>query len=178
MITSLAFTSKYDPQRLPTIKIKKGIMGDYIRTTRECSFEDLSPSIVIAIRAHIEKYELGEIESTVLSCCETTSTKQKRGIFGGKGETVITGVMLTPQWLIWATSSNKESPVVLSARLREIQVQDYEKSEMHKLIQDTGLNVFGIRTDAVELGSTFIGFGVEPAAQKFRNLLRETLAEV
>jgi hypothetical protein len=55
-------------------------------------------------------------------------------------------------------------------------VQDYEKSEMYKLMQDTGLNISGLRTDAVDLGSTFIGLGPEPAAHKLRTLLKEALA--
>ncbi len=152
-------------------------MGDYLRTTPETTLNDLNPVLVAAIHAHIEKYELGNIDSSVLICCETTSTKQKKGLFGGKAETVLTDVILTPQWLIWAMSKDNEAPSVLSARLRDIQVQDYEKSEMYKLVQDTGLNISGLRTDAVDLGSTFIGLGSEPAAQKFRTMLKETLAK-
>ncbi len=152
-------------------------MGDYLRTTRESMINNLNPVLVETIRAHIEKYELGDIDLSAVICCETTSTKQKKGLFGGKAEIILTAVILTPQWLIWATSKNNESPSVLSARLRDIQVQDYEKSEMYKLMQDTGLNISGLRTDAVDLGSVFIGLGTEPAAQRFRILLKETLAK-
>jgi hypothetical protein len=152
-------------------------MGEYLRVTRESTFNDLNPALVSAIRAHIEKYELGNLETSALICCETTSTKQKKGLFGGKAETILTGAILTPQWLIWAAGKENESPSVLSARLRDIQVQDYEKSEMYKLMQDTGLNISGLRTDAVDLGSTFIGLGPEPAAQKLRTLLKEALAK-
>jgi hypothetical protein len=151
-------------------------MGEYLRTTRESTFNDLNPALVAAIRAYTEKYELGDMETSALICCETTSTKQKKGLFGGKAETILTGVILTPQWLIWAAGKEKEPPSVLSARLRDIQVQDYEKSEMYKLMQDTGLNISGLRTDAVDLGSTFIGLGPEPAAHKLRTLLKEALA--
>lgn len=52
-----------------------------------------------------------------------------------------------------------------------------EKYEMHKLVQDTGLNISGLRTDAVNLGSVFIGLGPEPAAQKFRDILKDAIAE-
>ncbi len=152
-------------------------MGDFLRTTRESMINNLNPVLVATIRAHIEKYELGDIDSSALICCETTSTKQKKGLFGGKAEIILTDVILTPQWLIWATSKDNESPSVLSARLCDIQVQDYEKSEMYKLMQDTGLNISGLRTDAVDLGSVFIGLGSEPAAQRFRILLKETLAK-
>jgi hypothetical protein len=152
-------------------------MGDYLRITRETPLDSLNPSLLSAIRAHVEKYELGDIATSALMCCETTSTKHKKGLFGGKAETVLTGVILTPQWLIWATAKDDESPAVLSARLRDIQVQDYEKSGMHKMIPDTGLNVSGLRMDAVDLGSAFIGLGSEPAAEEFRIKLKEALAK-
>ena len=38
-------------------------MNAYIRSTRECTFADLRPELVISIRKHIEKYRLEDIES-------------------------------------------------------------------------------------------------------------------
>lgn len=151
-------------------------MGDYLRTTRECEFDDLQPLLVTAIRGHIDRYELGDIEGSALMCCETTSTKKKKGLFGGKTEVILTGVVITPQWLIWASGKEGEAPGVLSARLDDIRVQDYEESEMYKMMQDTGLNVLGLRTGASDLGSVFIGLGPEPAAQRFRAMLKEAIA--
>jgi hypothetical protein len=60
--------------------------------------------------------------------------------------------------------------------LSDIQVQDYENSGMYKMISDAGLNISGLRTDAVDLGTAFIGLGPEPAAQKFRAMLKDVLA--
>lgn len=153
-------------------------MGDYLRTTRECPFEDLQPPLVSAIRGHIDRHELGDIEGTALICCETTSTKKKKGLFGGKKEVIVTGVVVTPQWLIWASGKEGEVPGVLSARLQDIRVQDYEKSDLYRMMQDTGLNVLGLRTGAGDLGSVFIGLGPEPAGQKFRAVLREAIAKI
>ena len=152
-------------------------MGEYIRTTRECAFGGLNPSLSAAIREHVVKHELGNVESSALMCCETTSTKQKKGLFGGKAEVSMAGILLTPQWLIWATGRQNEVPGVLSTRLCDIQVQDYEKSDQFKLIQDSGLDISGLRTGTVEPGSAFIGLGPEPAAQKFRSMLREAQAK-
>jgi hypothetical protein len=110
-------------------------------------------------------------------CCETISTGQKKGLLRRKTEEVIlTGVMITPQWLIWASGKENEAPGVLSARLHDIQVQDYEKSDMYKMIQDTGLNVSGLPTKD-GLGSAFIGLGPEPAAQRFRAVLKDAPAK-
>jgi len=152
-------------------------MGDYVRTTRECTLDNLNPLLAEALRAHIEKHELGNVAASSLICCETTSTKQKKGLFGGKAEVILTGMLLTSHWLIWATGKAGEAPGVLSARLRDIQVQDYEHSDLAKLIQDTGLNISGLRTDAINLGSSFIGLGAEPAAQKFRSMLKAAIAQ-
>ena len=151
-------------------------MGDYLRATRECTLRTLNPLLATTIRAHIEKCELEDIETSTLMCCETTATKQKKRLFGGKKEVIVTGVILTPQWLIWASEKENKNLGVLSARLRDIRVQDYEKTSMFEMMQDTGLNISGLRTDTGP-GSTFIGLGPEPAAQKFRAMLKEAISE-
>ena len=65
---------------------------------------------------------------------------------------------------------------MLSARLQDLRVEDYEKSNMYKMIQDTGLNVFGFQT-ANGLGSVVIGLGSEPVVQKFRGMLKEAIGQ-
>ncbi|MEZ4590369.1 MAG: hypothetical protein R3D55_04405 [Chloroflexota bacterium] len=135
---------------------------------------NLNAQVAAAIRSHAAKYNLGDIEAATLICCETVAKKGKKGLFG-KGVVIETAVLLTARWLIWATAEGNQPPTVLSAQLNDIQIQDYETSEMYKLIPDSGLVISGLRTDAVDLGSTFIGFGPEPAAQKFRTLLMKQL---
>jgi hypothetical protein len=153
-------------------------MGDYLRSTRECTLDSMRPALAAAIRAHVERHQLGDVLESAVACCETTSTKTKKGLFGGKAEVILTGVVLTPQWLIWASGKEHEEPGVLSGRLRDIRVEDYEKSDLYKMVQDTGLHVLGLRTGAAELASAFIGFGPEPAAQQFRAALKDALAKV
>jgi hypothetical protein len=152
-------------------------MGDYLRVTKECTPDSLHPALAGAIRDHIEKHEPEDIFSSVLFCCETTSTRKKKRLLAGKPVVILTGILLTPQWLIWAAGKENETPGVISARLRDIQIQDYEKSELYKLIQDTGLSISGLRMDAVVLGSAFIGLGTEPAAQTFREKLKDAIAK-
>jgi hypothetical protein len=152
-------------------------MGDYLRTTRECTLDSLHSLQAKAMRAHVEKYELGDIEKSILICCETVSTKKKKGFLNAKAEVILTSMLLTPQWLIWAAGKENEIPGVLSARLHELRVRDYEKSDLNKLVADTGLDISGLRTDTVEVGSAFIGLGSEPAAQKFRTILTEMVAK-
>lgn len=152
-------------------------MGDYHRVTRECTLDNMIPELATAIHAHIESYELGDVLASVLICCETISTKQKKKLFGNKTEVEIGSVILTSKWLIWAGGKENEKAGVLSARLQNLRVEDYEKTKMYKMIQDTGLNVFGFQT-ANGLGDVFIGLGAEPAAQKFRDMLKEAIVQV
>jgi hypothetical protein len=153
-------------------------MSDYQRTTRECTLETIPPTLATTLRDHIEKYELGNLSNDALICCETISTREKKGLFKRQIEQTVMIVVLTPQWLIWTAEVDSKPPATLSARLRDIQVQDYEKSEMHNLVQDTGLNISGLRTNATAVGTAFIGLGPEPAAQKFRDLLKDALLKV
>jgi len=149
-------------------------MSDYVRTTRECSLDELSPELAKAIRAQVAAYQLDTNESAALICIESTATKKKKGLFGG-GEIVHTGVLLTPKWLIWAAGKNNEKPAVISARLRDIQAQDYEKSAMYNIMPDDGINITGRYTDVTQQGMSFIGLGPEPAGPKFRQALHEAI---
>ena len=146
-----------------------------LRTTRAGTLDGLAPAVAGAIRAHAASYQLGDPAAPGAACWETVSTK-KKGLFGGKPEVLLTGSVLAPPMLIWAAGKEGDKPALLSARLRDLQVQDYEQSSMCKLVPDTGLNINGLRTDAVELGSAFIGLRPEPAAQQFRAALAEAMA--
>jgi len=154
-------------------------MGDYIRNTRECTPDSMHPGLLAAIRAYIHNHIPGDgdILQTALICCETVSTRQKKGLFAGKAEVILTAVVLTPRWLIWAAEKENKSLGVLGARLDSIQVQDYEKSDLYKLVADSGLSIDGLQTDTTDPGSAFIGLGSEPAALKFRAMLKETVAK-
>ena len=145
-------------------------MGDYKRTTRECTLDSLRPELSAALRAHAEKYNLGDVLSHVVVCVETTSEKIKKGLFGG-GETIYTAAVLTKDWLVWANSGTKVTPHAMSARLNQITVQDYATSSFAKLIADTGVNVNGLTTDSSEAGTTFIGLEENEAGRKFREAL-------
>ena len=145
-------------------------MGDYKRTTRECTLDTMRPELGAALSAHVEKYNLGDVLSQVAVCVETTSEKIKKGLFGG-GETIYTAAVLTKDWLVWANCGTKVTPHAMSARLGQITVQDYATSSFAKLIPDTGVNVNGLTTDSSEAGTTFIGLEENAAGRKFREAL-------
>ena len=152
-------------------------MGEYHRITRECTLDSMHPVLATAILAYIEKHNLADVAAEVLMCCETVSTKQKKRLFSRKPEVVLLGALLTPQWLIWAVGKEDEAPGVLAARLRDVQVQDYEETTLYKMIADTGIQITGLRPGDPGVGSAFIGLGAEPAAQEFRQVLKKALTQ-
>ncbi len=157
-------------------------MGDWKRSTRECALNDFLPDVTTKINKHIEQYNLGTILGDALMCIENKNDKIKKGLFGS-AETVITDVVLTPRWLVWAIKDGKGEITALSARLADIVVADYSKTKLAELIQDTGVEVTGEFTGMAlglpseQRGSIFIGLGNEPAAQKFQEALIKAVQE-
>lgn len=139
-------------------------------------FESLRPELLQAINRHIEKYNLGEILSDVLMCVQTDSEKVKKGLFGGT-ELVYTGAVITPRWLVWATSGTKTQTSASSAQLNDVTIQDYAESSFVKMIPDSGLNVSGRFTDASGDGLTFIGLEDNAAGAKFKQIALQTAQE-
>ncbi len=151
-------------------------MGDWKRSTHECSLNDFLPEAIAAINKHIEQYNLGAILSDATLCIETKNEKTKKGLFGS-AEVIIADVALTPRWLVWAIKDGKGVISVVSAQLTNIVVTDYSRSETAKLIQDTGVEVTGEFTGMTnnlpleQRGSIFIGLGCELIAKKFLDML-------
>ena len=150
-------------------------MNAYIRSTRECTFSDLRLKLVSAIHNHIEEYKLGDVESSLLICCETTSTTQKTGLFANGSETTVSGMIVTTKLLIWTNGKKKDKPIVRSALLRNIDVQDFENTAMYRVNPDSGMNITGRYTDVTKQGQAFIGLGIDPAGEKFRQVLQQAI---
>src|SRR3712207_6139100 len=117
-------------------------MREYRRTTRECSVAELHPELMKAVREYAGKQNLGDLESEVVICCETTSERLKKGLlsrlFGDPDAIHHTAMLLTPALLIWGTTGKRRGTSIVSARLADIEVRDYEPS----LIEDSGLDIF------------------------------------
>jgi hypothetical protein len=143
-------------------------MSTYDRTTRECLVSELRPALHQAIRDYFQEQQLGDPETETLICCETTSTKKSAGRLAswldGEGDTAVyTGMLLTPQRLIWVRSADDSGVVLTAADLKEIRVRAYASLLTH----DAGLEVFGFIGDSKGRVRGYIGMGPEPAAQKF-----------
>ena len=79
-------------------------MGDWIRETRESSFEALSPAGRQAIADYAERHELDGFGEPVL-CAETSSMREKRKLFGKGEERQTTSIVVTPEFLVWAVAA-------------------------------------------------------------------------
>lgn len=150
--------------------------SDWKRSTREISFENLMPEMVTAIKKHIEQYNLGPILSDAMMCIQTDSKKPKKGLFGSE-ETVYTGAVITPRWLVWVTSGTKTKTAVLSAQPGDIVVQDYLQTQFAKMIPDSGINVTGKFTDISENSTAFIGLDESPTGDKFKEIVIKAIQD-
>jgi hypothetical protein len=154
-------------------------VGDWNRSTFECKYEILPEDIRTEIQKHLEIFNLGLITSNYLTCIKTTSEKKKKGLFSGGGnKLLISYVILTPTWLIYATSGDKSGIGILSAQLKDLNITDFKDSPEFQILKDTGLYITGIFTGKTGIHgdprvSTFIPLGEEPAADQFKERLMQ-----
>jgi hypothetical protein len=155
-------------------------MSAYIRFTRECPLGQLRPELARAIREYAQNHrELGNVEVEVLMCCETTSEKKRAGalaaLLGDDPDTLLyTGMLVTPQWLIWARHGDQSGVTVSSAKLQDVQVRAFAS----RLLQDTGIEVTGYIGDSKGRVRGYAGMGPEPAAQKFCEQVQKAIEQV
>lgn len=150
-------------------------MGDYNRSTKEIAFNDIPANVINSVRAYIEKHTLGDILANPVMCIISTSERIKKGLFGGGPgpKLLIQTAILTDRWLILADNVDQNALYIKSMQLRDITVEDYEKSSFYKMIPDTGMNISGIATDTPEKGTIFLSLGKDAAGEKFKSALVE-----
>ena len=150
-------------------------MGDYNRSTKEIAFADIPVNVTQSINTYIEKHNLGDILANPVMCIVSTSEKIKKGLFGGGPgpKLLVQTVILTNRWLILADNVDQNALYIKSLQLRDITVEDYEKSSFYKMIPDTGMNISGIATDTPEKGTLFLPLGKDEAGENFKSALIE-----
>ena len=152
-------------------------MGDYNRSTKEIAFGDITANVTKSIQTYIEKHNLGDILANPVMCIISTSEKIKKGLFGGGAgpKLLIQTVILTDRWLILADNVDQNALYIKSMQLRDLTVEDYEKSSFYKMIPDTGVNISGLATDTPEKGTLFLPLGKDDAGEKFKVILVEAV---
>lgn len=154
-------------------------MSDYLRSTRECTFEQLRPEIQRSLEAYFQAKELGEIAAETVLCCETVSEAKEPGwlakLFGEKLESPIyVATLLTASFLVWARSGPQTGVNVTVAELRFIRLKAFSSL----FNPDTGLEVSGLVGDSKRYLTGYIGLGPEPAAEKFVEAARQAIAKI
>ena len=153
-------------------------MGDYDRSTKEISFEEITPDVMQAVNKCIELHNLGDILSNVSHCLISTSDKIKKGLFGGPGPNLLVQTaILTNRWLILADRVDQNAIYIKSMQLADIVVTDYQQTKFHGVIPDSGMNLTGKFTDASEQGTIFMPLGEDEAGDKFKEALIRSVQE-
>ncbi len=142
-------------------------MAAYTRSSRESSFDQLRPELMLALREAIQAHSLGN-ETEIIMCCETACVRKDLGamafLLGDEGDAVYhTAMLITPNYLMWARSGDHSKTVAAAARLKDIRVTVYEP----RLIKDAGLDISGWLSTAKRRIHGYVGLGPEAAAQKF-----------
>jgi len=142
---------------------------------------DMDPSLAEAIRARIEREELGNVEAGALACGVTHSVRIKRAgimarLAGGAPKDVDHGLMVTPVWFFVATRSGKDdSAAVMAFRLRDLEAKDFGRSEMAMLALDSGVEVTGAPLGGLERVTMFVPLADSPDGDHLKQVLFEAV---
>ena len=154
-------------------------MGDYTRSTRECSVSQIQPELRRALEEYFQKNSLGELEAETLLCCETVSEKKESGWLavwlGDKAEPLVyTAMLLTSTHLAWARGSQQTGVNVNTADLMFIRVKPFASL----FIRDAGLEISGLLGNSKGIALGYVGMGPEPITQKFCDEVRQAIDKV
>jgi hypothetical protein len=147
------------------------------RTSRACDLVGMTPELADAIKAWAEENERTPLLAEVIAGCETASKPLKRSLIGGllgASKPQLTGMLLTPKRLIWSTKAGDDSPYVVSVKLADAEVRDYQKQPEFALAPDDGVQVFGFIGFSSERGTVFLGLGEDPDGHDFKEKLLAT----
>jgi hypothetical protein len=161
-------------EAIPSGERDNAMGREYIRSTEICTFDQLRPELSHEIRAHIQKYNLGNVLDDILICVETAARKKKNTgilgkLIGGDPDPIhYTAILVTPKWFIGARTGSQSGNYAISARLSDVTVRDYDQGH---LIPDYGIFVFGLMTDMPERVESFWGLGEDEAGDRLKQIL-------
>jgi hypothetical protein len=154
-------------------------MSGYVRTTRECPVTQVQPGLYQAIWDYFQKYQLGDVDTEVLKCCETISEERNAGrlstfLDGHPDKVIRLALLLTTDWLIWAASGDQSGIKVNGARLFGLKVKVFvaRRSEYMQL------EITGIIGNTKEYVRGTLELGPELAAQKFCEEVGKAVLEI
>jgi hypothetical protein len=149
-------------------------MSTYKHTTRGCPVSEFHADLRQVMHAHFLTNGLGDPATEALQCCETISTKDKPSrlpawLLDEPDTTIIMGMVLTPQWLVWARSGDRSGLVLNAANLKNIQTGIF----ISKKTNDVLLEITGYVEGSKERTRGTLALGSEEAALRFAEALKE-----
>ena len=148
-------------------------MADFTRSSRIVELNQLDPPLLDAIKAALDRNELGIVLLDVLRVCRTESTPiRRRRFFGPKTRPHTTAIVLTPTWLVWANDASG-SPIVSMCRLTDAEVRMFSSPSS----DDSGLDVTGfLDPTSSQRATAFVPLDRGLAGTEFSNLVLATAA--
>jgi hypothetical protein len=147
-------------------------MSVYERESRACDLTGMDPVLAGRIKVWADEMGLTPALAKAVAGCETVSGRYgAQGIFGRMSQMpkhVVTGALLTPGWLIWATKADEGEPFVNGVRLADVQIRDYRSTPEYKLMVDEGLQIDGVPGGSPETSSMFLGLDEDPDGRTFK----------
>lgn len=159
----------------------------YQRSTRRCAATSLDHELRVAIAAHAEQHQLGDVVGAAVECCETRSVRlAKPGLFsrltgsGDKDTEHRTVAFYTPTYLVVATTGEVRGIHVRSARLEDVtlgQIGGALAAKAAELGADEGVSVTALWSGATGEHATSSFFVALDHAQgdTFSTLLTEAV---
>ena len=145
--------------------------SEYTRSTLERRFDEMKPTFRNNIRIFAEEYKLGDVESEILHCFETTN--QKKG-FLGRVKTDYTEICITKTYLFFGIFTDKVKEGVGVAEWKDIiEVREWKDSELGSLIEETGVEMFGFLFRSSHRSTWYVALGNDDEGRKCIALMKE-----
>lgn len=149
--------------------------SDFTRSTRECTMSEFKPSFLQCMAKYIEENNIENIENEVEACFETTNLKKG---FLGRIKTSHTEICITQRFLFWDIVENKSNSNIAGAQWTELsEIKDWENTEMGKMIEDCGLEIFGFIYRWSRRSTWFIGIDRSEAGMRCRALIKDKIVK-
>jgi hypothetical protein len=143
-------------------------MATIERTTRSTSSLQLNLKLRKGFQEYFEANKLGSLDSEALRVCETVTERAGFGrlaawLDGSPDSTEVLGLVLTPQYLLWARSGDRTETIVVGADLKQIRVRKYAS----RFPKETGMEIIGFVGALADRVRGKLALGPEEAAQQF-----------
>jgi hypothetical protein len=154
-------------------------MSEYNRTTQECVLSQLHPELLQAVQNYFREHESDDLQAETLLCCQTISRRKNSDkatswLSDQPDATIHSGIVLTPQRLIWVQHGDRSGTRLNAADLNSIRAKYYTSTFM----KDGGLEIIGYIGNSNSRVRGYIAMGIEPAVQKFCEAVKQaTLKE-